>query len=133
MYQSNLLTIGYYVLGLLVLGAQWTGVVALAKDGRTAAWWAMLAGTVLATVSTIGITYGYIQYYALGINPWGSLSVVGLASMMGSARSLGSLCFAIGFALHGLKGSRLANRVSELEQITAAQAQEINILQAPRG
>ena len=42
---------------------------------------------------------------------------------------------AFGFAMHGLKASRSASRMQELEQLTAAMSEEINQLRAssPRG
>lgn len=42
--------------------------------------------------------------------------------------ALGSLLFAIGFAIHGLKATRAASRLQELEQLTAAMSEEINQL-----
>jgi NAD-dependent DNA ligase len=67
------------------------------------------------------------------------VSIAGLFLLSGSHSSLilfcisaipalGSLLFAMGFAIHGLRAARLANRVRELEQLTAAMSEEINQL-----
>ncbi len=40
----------------------------------------------------------------------------------------GSLPFSIGFAIHGLKSARATQRIAELEEIAAAQGEELNRL-----
>ena len=43
---------------------------------------------------------------------------------------LGSLLFAIGFAIHGQKASKSDQRIAELESIATAQGEEINRLRS---
>ena len=44
---------------------------------------------------------------------------------------LGSLLFAVGFAIHGHQASKSRQRITELEAIAAAQGEELKRLRAP--
>ncbi len=116
---------------LPVLVAQWVGILGLRHVGRSGAWWSMAAGVVLSTL-------GFVTYFAGAFffsrgSGIGSEYLVLIA--MSAIPALGSLLFAIGFAMHGLKASRSASRMQELEQLTAAMSEEINQLRAsnPKG
>lgn len=83
------------------------------------------------TFSTIGLMISIGGMFLLS-GPGSSLILFCISTIP----SLGSLLFAIGFAMHGLKASRSASRMQELEQLAAAMSEEINqlrdkALQAP--
>lgn len=108
---------------LPVLVAQWVGILGLRHVGRSGAWWSMAAGVALSTL-------GFVTYFAGAFffsrgSGGGTEYLVLIASTI---PALGSLLFAIGFAMHGLKASRSASRMQELEQLTAAMSEEINQL-----
>ena len=118
---------GFFMLGTLVtlpvLVAQWVGILGLRHVGRSGAWWSMAAGVALSTL-------GFVTYFAGAFffsrgSGGGTDYLVLIASAI---PALGSLLFAIGFAMHGLKASRSASRMQELEQLTAAMSEEINQL-----
>jgi hypothetical protein len=118
---------GFFMLGTLVtlpvLVAQWVGILGLRHVGRSGAWWSMAAGVALSTL-------GFVTYFAGAFffsrgSGGGTEYLVLIASAI---PALGSLLFAIGFAMHGLKASRSASRMQELEQLTAAMSEEINQL-----
>jgi hypothetical protein len=118
---------GLFMLGTLVtlpvLVAQWVGILGLRHGGRSGAWWSMAAGVVLSTLGFV--TYFAGAFFFSGGNGGGTEYLVLIASTI---PALGSLLFAIGFAMHGLKASRSASRMQELEQLTAAMSEEINQL-----
>lgn len=120
---------GSGLFALPVLIAQWVGVVALAKSGRSGAWWCMTIGTVLTTLGTLaGLS---IMVMAMVRPSWLSGSSAPFSTFMAAslgmmgASLLGSLLFSIGFALHALKVSRLSQRTAELETLCAAMAEEM--------
>ncbi len=119
-------TVIYLVVGILILGAQWTGVIGLGKRGKDAAWRTMLAGSILSAISSLATIYYYLA--ATGI--MGRTGGMEWWLVVNGAHSLGSLLFFIGFAIYGMKGSKLTTRIAELEGISNAQADEINALRA---
>jgi hypothetical protein len=82
------------------------------------------------TCSTIGLMISIGGMFLLS-GPGSSLILFRISAVP----SLGSLLFAIGFAMHGLRASRSASRMQELEQLTAAMSGEITQLRdrAPKG
>lgn len=119
---------GLFMLGTLVtlpvLVAQWIGILGLRHVGKSGAWWSMAAGVVLSTLGFL-TTFAGAFFFNRG-SGIGSEYLVLIA--ISAIPALGSLLFAIGFAMHGLKASRSASRMQELEQLTAAMSEEINQL-----
>ena len=117
---------GYFMLGTLVtlpvLVAQWVGILGLRHTEKSGAWWSMAVGVVL---STAGLVMNIASRFFLHV-VFGSPDTFFV--ILASIPALGSLLFAIGFAMHGLKASRSASRMQELEQLTAAMSEEINQL-----
>lgn len=111
--------LGFFVT-LPVLVAQWIGIVGLDRAGRSGAWWSMAAGVILSTL-------GFVTSFA-GAFLSGNGSEYLVLIVIAAIPSLGSLLFAIGFAMHGLKAARSASRMQELEQLAAAMSEEINQL-----
>lgn len=123
---------GLFMLGFIVtlplLIAQWVGILGLRHAGRTGDWWTMAAGVGCSTVGVIASVAGMFLMDILRSGGGGP----GFGSIMMIAGSglpaLGSILFGIGFALHGLRAARVANRVQELEQLASAMSEEINQL-----
>ena len=111
--------LGFFVT-VPVLVAQWIGIVGLDRAGRSGAWRSMAAGVILSTL-------GFVTSFA-GAFLSGNGSEYLVLIVIAAIPSLGSLLFAIGFAMHGLKAARSASRMQELEQLTAAMSEEINQL-----
>lgn len=124
---------GFFMLGTLVtlpvLVAQWIGIHGLRHVGKNGAWWSMATGAVLSTCGfVISVASPWFLHLAYG-DP--QILILAIAAIP----ALGSLLFAIGFAMHGLKASRSASRMQELEQLTAAMSEEITQLREnpPKG
>ena len=118
---------GFLVL-LPVLIAQWVGVVGLRRADKNGAWWTMTAGTACSTLGTIAsLVIMPLMYSRLsGSSGVGLITTFAIAS--GGLSMLGSLLFAIGFAIHGLRASRAASRMQDLELLTTAMSEEIDRL-----
>ena len=121
---------GVLFLTLSILVAQWVGILGLGKGNRNGAWWCMLAGVSCTTLGSIGSLLFVVTMFAGGSFTSGSSGAISFgtfaAVIAGSLSSLGSLLFAIGFALHGLQAARTNQRISELEAIAAARGEELN-------
>jgi MFS family permease len=119
---------GFFMLGYLitlpVLVAEWIGILGLRHVGKNGAWWSMAAGVAL---STLGVVMSIAGAFLLSYGGGGG-SGFPVIIAMSAIPALGSLLFAIGFAMHGLKATRAASRLQELEQLTAAMSEEINQL-----
>lgn len=125
-YGFSYLMIGFIVT-LPVLIAQWVGILGLRHGGRAGDWWTMVAGVGCSTLGVIASVGGmfFMNSFSSGSGPGFS----GIMLIAGSGLpALGSILFGIGFALHGLRAARVANRVQELEQLTSAMSEEINQL-----
>ena len=112
---------------LPILIGQWVGILGLGKTERNRAWGCMMAGTCCTTLGTIG----YIVFIGLMMSghssPMSSISLGAYSGIASSAFSgIGSLLFAIGFAIHGQQSSKNQQRITELEAIAAAQGEELN-------
>ena len=113
-----------FLFGLPVLIAQWVGVIALGKAGRTGAWWSMLVGVTTSTLGTFGSVFAtYLMAYFMG-SGGSNQYMIGLWIVSGLS-GLGSLLFMIGFALHGLKSKSLVERILELETVLTAQGEQL--------
>jgi hypothetical protein len=111
-----------FLLVLPVLIAQWIGVIALGKSGRHPAWWCMMVGTVLTTISAV-LSVLAMVIVVTGTGGYGfGVSFLIVSGLWG----LGSLVFAVGFAMHGLRSNRVMHRVEELESLIAAQGEQLN-------
>jgi hypothetical protein len=116
------------VFGFAVLAGQIVGVIGLAKAGRTTEWWLMASGvacTLLGNVFSIAMMVGAIS------NLGGSSAFSGFNSVwmvFAGLSGLGSLLFAAGFAMHGMRALRISSRHSELEMLVKAQTEEIRRL-----
>ena len=112
------------IVSLAILVAQWVGILGLRHVGRSGAWWSMAVGVAFSTLGLI-TSFALPFLFSRGIGG-GSQNFAFIASS--AIPAFGSLLFAIGFAMHGLKASRSASRMQELEQLTAAMSEEINQL-----
>lgn len=117
-----------YIVTLPMLIAQWVGIVGLRHAGRTGAWWSMAGGVACGTLGIVVSAAGMFLLSTDGTGVGGP-RVSTLMMIAGSGLpALGSILFGIGFALHGLKAARVADRMQELEQLAAAMSEEINQL-----
>ncbi len=120
---------GYLVM-LPVLIAQWVGVVGLRRAGKSGAWWSMATGTACSTIapilSMLAMSLIFPRLSGSSTSVYGSISTLAIA--FSGLSMLGGLLFAIGFAMHGLKATRAASRMQDLEQLTAAMSEEIEKL-----
>jgi hypothetical protein len=122
---SSFMGFGGLLFSLPMLIGQWVGILGLGKVNRNAAWWCMMSGiccTTLGTISsviTMGLLISNIRSLSSGGLQFFFLIPYGLSG-------LGSLLFAIGFAIHGQQASRVHQRITELEAIAAAQGEELN-------
>ncbi len=117
-----------YLVTLPVLVAQWVGIMGLRHAGKSGAWWSMAAGVALGTLGTVLWVGAMIGFSTGGFRGTGSFMMISASALP----ALGSLLFGIGFAIHGLRASRSAQRVQELEQLAAAMSEEINQLRQGR-
>lgn len=119
---------GFFMLtslvSLPVLVAQWVGILGLRHAGKSGAWWSMAAGVALGTLGMLMSVGGMFLWSTLGGRGSGNFLFMAASALP----ALGTLLFAIGFAIHGLRASRSAQRVEELEQLAAAMSEEINRL-----
>lgn len=117
-----LLSGSFIALPLMV--AQWIGIFGLRHGGRSGAWWSMAAGT---TPTTLGmatwVAHVLLLHGPLAIQP-STLLLIAFNAMP----ALGSLLFALGFAVHGMRAARPAERLRDLEQLAAAMSEEIQHL-----
>jgi hypothetical protein len=126
-FAASMAISGYFMMGYLitlpVLVAEWIGILGLRHGGKSGAWCSMAAGVAL---STLGVITSFASTFLLR-GGWGNQEFLMMIAFM-AIPALGSLLFAIGFAMHGLKASRAASRMQELEQLTTAMSEEINQL-----
>jgi len=113
----------YSLFGLPILIAQWIGVLGLRHSSRGVPWLMMVTGvsinTLMALWPFVSIFIGYSMYSSGNL---GWIYVPAMVSM------LGSTLFAVGFAMHGLRSARATERQTELEQLVAAMAEEMDQL-----
>jgi hypothetical protein len=127
---------GTFLFALPILIGQWVGIIGLGKLSRNGAWWCMMSGISCSTLGVIGSTLFMVLMFSgmssgglPGGMSAGTISVIAASSLSG----LGSLLFAIGFALHGLHASRAQQRIGELEAIATAQGEELDRQRATYG
>jgi hypothetical protein len=123
----SFLGFGTFFFALPILIGQWVGILGLGKVSRNNAWWCMMSGIACSTLGAFGSAIFMILMIAgtsAGVGGMTSGAIFMLVS--GGLSGLGSLLFAIGFALHGLHASRAQARIGELEAIAAAQGEELN-------
>jgi hypothetical protein len=122
---------GIFLLGAFVtlpaLLAQWIGLVGLRHGGRSGAWWSMATGLALSTLG-MASSFAYLLFLQGRWSGHSSLFMIGCTAIP----AFGTLLFAIGFAIHGLRSARSASRMRELEQVAAAMSEEINQLRQGR-
>ncbi len=124
---SSFLGFGALLFTLPILVGQWIGILGLGKSDRGPAWRLMLAGACLSTLGTIGsVLFVAVMMFGLSSTPGTLSSGVFSILISGGFSGLGSLLFAIGFAIHGQQASKTRQRVTELEAIAAAQGEELN-------
>ncbi|HEX7260847.1 MAG TPA: hypothetical protein VF258_03450 [Luteolibacter sp.] len=126
----EILGFGSLLFSLPVLIGQWIGILGLRKTGRNPAWWFTMVGICCSTLGLIvyAIFMGLMASGQSHLLHSSSIEVSIFACRGFSA--LGSLLFAIGFAVHGLRASRIHQRVTELEAIAAAQSDELDRLRS---
>lgn len=115
---------GMFLFALPILVGQWVGILGLGKANRNGAWWCMMSGIGCSTLGAIGSTI-FMVLMMTGISSGISVGTVSMIASSGLS-GLGSLLFAIGFAIHGLHASRAQQRIGELEAIATAQGEELN-------
>jgi hypothetical protein len=116
------------ILGFVILAGQIVGLIGLAKAGRTTDWWLMASGvacTVLGNLFSVAMMLGALT------NLGGSSAFSGFNSIwivFAGLSGLGGLLFTAGFAMHGMRATRISSRHSELEMLVKAQTEEIRRL-----
>ena len=123
----GIIPFGLLLFTLPILIAQWFGVFGLGKVKRNAAWRFMVTGICCSTLGglTSTITTGLWFFAVTSASDPLSLGFF-LINAANGISGLGSLLFAIGFALYGWQRARTTQRVTELETIAAAQGEELN-------
>jgi hypothetical protein len=119
-----------YLLDLIwipILIAQWVGVTALRKSGRTPAWWHMFVGVVFVSLSLIS-QYLLVPYLSNVLDRGYQDLFSQIRSIASMLVASGFLLFSIGFALHSLRAANLSARITELELMNLAQATELERL-----
>lgn len=116
---------GGMLISLPILICQWMGILGLGKANRSKGWWCMMTGVCGTTLGTV------FSSVFIGLMMAGLPSIFGPNStyyflIPSSLSGLGSLLFAIGFAMHGQQASKTQQRISELESIANAQSEELN-------
>lgn len=113
-----------YLAAYVILAAEIVGLVSLAKAGRNAAWWTMVLGIFVQLISALIVTA-----LVFGLTEWGR-HFYGFPTsyLLSGLPLLGSLLFAAGFAMHGMRASRASERLSELEILVRVQGEEIRRL-----
>lgn len=113
---------------IVVLVAQWLGVMAM-RDERNGAWWAMMIGTAMSTLGALGTGISMVALFAgaskSGISGMPTTMLV-FAAVAG-LYTLGGLVFASGFAMHGLRRKAARERELQLEAMTAAMSEELQV------
>lgn len=109
-------------IGIAAFAAQCAGIIGLRRAGRDAAWWTMCTGLILHIA---GILASFIRIVDIGGSAHASevLMIIGIGLPL-----LSSLTFAIGFAIHGSRAARAADRLAELENLATEMSEEINRL-----
>ena len=123
-------TIVALIVPILFAVALIVGLRGAARLGRGGAWWTMaVAAGLVILPSVLMLIGGLLQFPLEGTNPSGPNT---LSQMFGFSFAIASFAgiplFMIGFAMHGLKLARTAERIQELEQLTGAMTEEINRL-----
>lgn len=123
---SNFMGFAGLLFTLPILIGQWVGILGLGKGDRNMAWCFMMIGICCTTLGTIG-TWLYMGLMLTNgfsfLRSYGFTGVFMAASVL---TGLGSLLFAVGFAIHGQQASKTQQRIAELEVIAAAQGEELN-------
>lgn len=113
---------------IVVLVAQWVGVMAM-RDERSGAWWAMMIGTAMSTLGALGTGVSMVAMFAgartSGIS--GASSGMLVFAAVAGLFTLGGLVFASGFALHGLRRKAGREREQQLEAMAAAMSEELQV------
>ena len=114
---------------LVVLIAQWVGVMAM-RDERTGAWWTMMVGTAMSTLGGIGtiLTMVLMVSNFSSRGPSGFSASITATLAVAGVYLLGGLVFASGFAMHGLRRKAARDREQQLEAVTAAMSEELRVL-----
>lgn len=119
------------LIGLVPLVAQWIGLMAM-RQQRTGAWWAMITGTTIQTLGTLGAAATMILMFTVlgsGRNPPETMMSYSYVMVFAGLVAVGgSLLFTVGFAIHGLRRKVANEREQQLEAITAAMAEELRVL-----
>lgn len=130
---SSFMGLGVFIVCLPVLIGQWIGIIGLGKARKDGAWWCMVSGiscTTLGAISSV-IFLGLLMTSSFHVSSGFPSANYAFATVGASGLSgLGSLLFAIGFAIHGQRAAKSQDRIAELEAIAAAQGAELNRLRA---
>lgn len=107
----------------LIIGLRGAG-----RLGRGGAWWTMTIGAGLVIIPGALLLIGGVLGLPLGGWTFGGSPVVAqyIGASVAIAPFVGACVFLIGFAMHGLKLARTAERIQDLEQLTGAMTEEIN-------
>lgn len=117
------------LVGLPIIICYWIGVLCLRKSTKGADWWLMLSGTIISSISMIVAPLSAVLSFTGIVDRTELLMSVML--VIGASSILGSLLFAIGFAMHAARTANLRDRISELEILSLAQATELQRLRDP--
>ena len=110
------------LIGLPVLIAYWVGVVFLGKAGRDSTWWMMLVGLALSSLGTLVAPIALVVAPTMGA---GFDDVIRFFPVISGVAGLGTLLFAIGFAIRAMRQARRRDRVEELEAVIEAQNEQL--------
>jgi len=122
-------TIVALVVPILFAVALIVGLRGAARLGKGGPWWTMAIAAGLITVpGLLALLVNVLGVSLVGGLPGSSSATQYLAVFLGVSPFAGAALFAIGFAMHGLKLARTAERIQELEQLTDAMTEEINRL-----
>jgi len=111
-----------------VLAGLWIGVVALGRAGKGGAWWSMMVALVAITLGAVLGVLGTLGFFMAVPSSTSGQEVPALARVLpvlgpigAGLTGLGYLLFAWGFAAHGMRARRVAERIGELESVIEAQ------------
>jgi hypothetical protein len=113
-------SLAFIIFRLLIFVAQWTGILALRRSSRGFPWILMIAGVSIGSLMVFWPFIADLLSFEMHLS-WSYLP--GLIS------TLGSMLFAVGFAIHGLRSARATERQAELELLVAAMAEDLQRLQ----
>lgn len=97
------------------------GIHRMGKSRRGGDWYTMFLGILFLTIATFCLLVMAAGFRNKNYSDGWEL----LIQLAGFGILVGPFLFSVGFAIHGVKTSRLRNRITELEMMNLAQATEL--------